>query len=621
MKTGISHLRLAALPVALSAAFASTIAFAQSADNPAELQQVVVTATRFARPVAEVLADVTVIDRQQIEESGVTSVLQILEQQPGLQVRYSGALPNVYVRGGESRMTGLLVDGVRVGGQDGIYRIGGGIPWETVPLSDIERIEIVRGPSSVQYGSDAMAGAIQIITRNGEAGVHPSVSLGAGSFNSQQLAAYLRGRDSALDYSIHAVSNRSDGYDTRPDVSHSPSTEGSQNTDVGLGLGYQLDPVHRLDLKAAKNRLQSRSVSTWSANFPLDVTSNAELSTVSAVWQAQWSERLKTAFRVNQSVSAYQDDDAGANYSTALHSTSLDFQWKVSGGTLSGLVEQKQDAFYSGADDWGNAQTSVERVTNAAGLGYGFALGSHELQANIRRDQDNKFGSNDVGVISYAYRIAPQWRASASAGTSFRAPTMEQLFGAYGNAGLRPERGQNAELGLAYSNAGSHAKMTIYRNTFDQLISADSATFIYYNVDAASIKGITFSGGQRLGAWNLYAALDLLDPKADSGVNAGNYLSLRALRTVKLGANTQWQSWTLGGDMQDVGATQDDAANTSVNPAYTLLNLYAQRALGKNWSWNLRVNNLTNQRYKPSFRGAVVSAGANFFTTLQWSPQ
>ncbi|NBX06358.1 MAG: TonB-dependent receptor, partial [Betaproteobacteria bacterium] len=151
MKTGFFSARYGAA-VALGALVFSISVNAQDGAEAVALPEVVVTASRFARPVKEVLADVTVIDRQQIDESGATTVLQLLALQPGLQVGGSNAGGDkVYIRGGEARMTGLLIDGVRVGGQDG-NQPGGGVNWELVPLGDIERIEIVRGPSSVLYG-------------------------------------------------------------------------------------------------------------------------------------------------------------------------------------------------------------------------------------------------------------------------------------------------------------------------------------------------------------------------------------------------------------------------------------------------------------------------------------
>ena len=622
MKTGFFLARCGAV-AAFGTLFSSVSVWAQDAGETTTLPEVVVTASRFARPVKEVLADVTVIDRQQIEESGATTVLQLLETQPGLQVNFSdNKTGNVYIRGAESRMTGLLIDGVRMGGQDGISRIGGGVPWESIPLSDIERIEIVRGPSSVSYGSDAMAGAVQIITRKGEAGLHPFVIMGAGSYNTQTLTAGFRGAQGDWDYAFHAGVTRSDGFNTRPDASHSPDTESSKNSESGLSVGYQLDPANRLELQASQSRSQFRFVDAYGLTYPTDATANTSMSALAFAWESRWTDAFSTSAKATRSHSDYLDDDARSNYTTVLNGLSLDGKWKALGGTFSGYLERKTDNLNSIADSWGNTYIDANRSNNSQGLGYGTQWGAHEWQVNLRNDNDSVFGASNVGAASYAYQIAPEWRASTSAGNSFRAPTLEQLYGAYGSTSLSPERGHSVDASLIFSKSGQELKLAVYRNAFDNLISTNSSNY-YYNVSRASVEGATLSGSKRFAGFRLHGALDQINPRYEAGTYAGNYLTMRARQVVNLGVETTVGEWTLGADVRDVGQTYDDAANTAskINPAYTILNLRAQTEIAKDWTWSLRINNATDQSYKQSYTGATYSPGCNFFTTLQWAPK
>src|SRR5450830_1805753 len=167
MKLFLSKTQMAVLSLA------AVLALPSHAQSLLNLNEVVVTANRVEQPITEVVADVSIIERAQIERLGATSVPQLLARLPGLQAISFGDTSRIYIRGADSRMTALYLDGVRVDSQDGVNAIGGGVPWELVPVSQIERIEILLGPASAVYGSDAMGGVIQIFTRRGELAFTP----------------------------------------------------------------------------------------------------------------------------------------------------------------------------------------------------------------------------------------------------------------------------------------------------------------------------------------------------------------------------------------------------------------------------------------------------------------
>ncbi|HOV18794.1 MAG TPA: TonB-dependent receptor plug domain-containing protein, partial [Ottowia sp.] len=186
MNPGFSFCRPAALPLALACAFSAAAgsAWAQTdATTVAQLGAVnlpdtVVTATRVAQPLTDVLADVTLIDRQHIDDSGAVNISDLLARQPGLELSRSGGpgtATGMFLRGAETRFTAVYIDGVRVDSQ-----ATGGAPWEAISLAQVERIEIVRGPAAAVYGSDAVAGVVQIFTRKGEGPFTPYVGVGAG---------------------------------------------------------------------------------------------------------------------------------------------------------------------------------------------------------------------------------------------------------------------------------------------------------------------------------------------------------------------------------------------------------------------------------------------------------
>ncbi|MDP3616725.1 MAG: TonB-dependent receptor plug domain-containing protein, partial [Rhodoferax sp.] len=205
---------------------AVAVASPSLAQTSPTLKDVVITASRVEQASADVVADISVIDRSQIEALGASTVAQLLARLPGLQTVNFGDAGRVYIRGADSRMTALYIDGVRVDSQDGLL-LGGGAPWELVPLSQIERIEVLRGPASAIYGSDAMGGVVQIFTRRGAAGSAPYVNLAIGSFNTKKISAGLSGAQGGWDYALGLGLENSDGYNTRPDLSHTPEREAS----------------------------------------------------------------------------------------------------------------------------------------------------------------------------------------------------------------------------------------------------------------------------------------------------------------------------------------------------------------------------------------------------------
>ena len=177
MNLPANRFRPAVLPLALCGALpplAQSPSQPQPAPQPATVAQLsapslpetVVTATRTEQPLTDVLADVTLIDEEEIQRSGAVNIVDLLQRQPGLELSRNGGpgtTSSLFLRGAENRFTAVYIDGIRVDTQS-----TGGAPWESIALGQVERIEIVRGPAAAVYGSDAVAGVIQIFTRKGE---------------------------------------------------------------------------------------------------------------------------------------------------------------------------------------------------------------------------------------------------------------------------------------------------------------------------------------------------------------------------------------------------------------------------------------------------------------------
>ncbi len=612
MKIRSHQARLAAL------SFLATLQLPALAQTIASLSETVVTATRVEQPVTDVVADVSIIDHAEIERIGASSVPQLLSRLPGLQVISNGDATRVYIRGADSRMTALYVDGVRVDSQDGTSLLGGGAPWSLIPVSQIERIEVLRGPASAVYGSDAMGGVVQVFTRRGQGAFAPYANLGVGSMNTQRSSAGFSGAQGAWDYALGLGYESTDGYNTRPDVVHTPDREGSAQRSASLRLGYQFSAAQRLEYSGLETLTDSRYV-PWAGGT--DFQAKGSLNTSALKWKAGWTERYSTSLSVSRSVIAKRDDMPN-DYRTTLRGVLFENQLKLAGGILSATLEEKRDEFGAQPSAWDPA-FSGDRVQNALALGYGVNLGRHTLQLNARQDRDSLFGAYGTGALAYGYAFAPNWRATAATGTAFRAPTLEQVHGPYGSTQLQPETSRSHELGVSYASAGQSYKAVVFRSEIRNMISSSmtltscsAGWFCYYNVGEAVVQGVTLSGQQRLGRYALRASLDVLDPR---DAVSGKDLSLRARRVAMLGADRELGAGHVGVDLQAVSDRYDNAANTVLLPGYVLWALHADHALARDWRLVARVDNASDAKYQQV--GPLATPGRSYFVGVQWRPQ
>lgn len=598
---------LASLPLALAAAFPS---LAQT-----QLASVIVTATRVAQPLTDVVSDVTLIDRAQIERSGAVGLADLLVRAPGIaMVRNGGpgASTSVYIRGAETRFTAVFVDGVRLDSQS-----TGGASWNALPLSQIDRVEILRGPAAAIYGSDAIGGVIQIFTRQGERGFSPSVEMGAGNQGTYKLALGLSGGTETIDYALGLSREVSAGFNAQPAINS--DLDGFQSNSISGRLGFKVNAAHRIEATFLRNEMDAQyDVS----KIGLDDHGLSRVQAVGLNWTARWSEAYSTRVSIGQSNDRYLTQPSVYLTDTEVTSYLLHNEYRMGAHLFSADLERREDKL-------NNASTTpvvTHRSQDALAVGYGWREGAHTLQLNARHDQDSEFGSNLTGSAAYAYAVTPAWRVTAAMGTAFRAPTLYQRFSQYGRATLTPETARNREMGLKYDAAGESFSAVVYRNTVSDLITyvagpgtcANGAGLFpgcYGNTALAQYQGITLAASKRLGGVTWSGSLDWQDPH---DVITGKQLARRAKQMATLAADTHLSSWTVGAELQMTGERFNDAANTQRLAGYSLLNLHASTALSPQWTLLGRVDNLADQKYETAL--GYATAGRTLYVGLKWSP-
>jgi vitamin B12 transporter len=591
------------------------------------LSPVVVTANRVPTRVDQTLAEVTVIDRATLDRAAGRSLSELLSQYPGVQMTSTGGLgknSGVLLRGSESRHTLLLIDGVRLG-----TATVGTPSWDNLPLESIERIEIVRGPLSGLYGSDAVGGVVQIFMRKGQAGLHPNASITAGSKHYNQTTAAVRFGKGPWDGAVGVQHQETRGFSaTNAKVSFgfNPDDDSFRQNAAHAQLGLKLGGDWRTDVHAVysdglnefddglgantRGQLLSKLLS-WSANG--SVTSN-------------WRTTLRAAHATDESDTLVS---AGGAFNLGAYQTQQQqLSWENTVATPLGnalLLAERLQQKVSKPDV---AYPVSERSINALAAGLTGKKGAHTWQANVRRDSNSQFGSETTGTVGYGYDVSTAWRLAGSWGTSFVAPSFNQLyFPNFGNPLLQPERGTSGELSLRWAAAGQQLRLAYFENHlrgFMATTGTAGSNSTTINIPRAEIKGWTASHEAQWSALTVNTSYDHVDPRNKDlrsdgtlGPNHDKQLPRRAKNNFKLAADWASGPWSLGATLLASDERFDNAANTSRLGGFATLDVRADWRFAPRWALGLRLNNLADKTYETA-RG-YNQAGREGFVVLRYS--
>jgi len=572
---------------------ASGAARAQIEPKAANLDRVVVTAARFPQPLTDLIADVTVVTSDDIARAGADSLAELLARVPGVEIATNGgpgSTSSIFLRGANRGHTLVLIDGLRIGSSS-----DGATPFEAIPLSEIDHIEILRGPASSLYGADAIGGVIQVFTRRGEARLAANASAGYGTYGTAAGTGGISGGAGPLRYALQAGIGRSDGFNAignPANFSYNPDRDGYRKESASGSLAYRFAPEQELSAQFFHSRLDAqfdsgpgfddRTITT------LDAYSIASRNRLSSFW----TSRLEAGEGDDDSVS--QTGFGPSRFKTRQRQYAWQNDFALPAAQLSIALERREERVDS---DAGFAVTA--RNTNAIVGVWQWREGPHALQANLRRDDSSQFGGRTTGALAYGYALGNGFRASASYGTAFKAPTFNDLyFPGFSNPDLRPETAHNAEVALRYAGASLTAGIVAYRNRVRDLIVFEcDASFncAPQNVADATLEGVTLELGARVGDTDLGGSVDLQRPEDDA---TGNLLPRRARRHGVLTIGRSWNALRVGVEVNASSARFDDAANTRRMGGYALVNLTADYALAAGWALFARLNNALDKHYE-----------------------
>lgn len=598
------------LPAAIALLITSPVVFSQS-------DPIIVTATRTAQTVDETLASVTVITREDIEEQQATSVQDLLRTVPGVSIVNNGGAgkqSSIFIRGTNSGHALVLIDGVKVGSAT-----LGTTPFQHLPVDQIARIEIVRGPRSSLYGSEAIGGVIQIFTRNGGGKTKPYLSIGAGSDSTYNASAGISGGSEKSWYSVGASNLETDGFNacssdgTFGCFTVEPDKDAYSNQSASLRAGYRFDSG--LDIEV--NLLQSNSETDFDGGWTNESESEQQVlsSTLRYAPTENWQFSLQTA-RSNDDSDSFKDGMFMNQYNTERTTTSLQNDFTIARRHLLTVGFDNQD------DEITSSDTYAETARNNKGMfvQYQGMVATHELQLAVRKDDNEQFGNENTGSIAWGKELESGMMLTANYGTAFKAPTFNDLYYPfYGIDTLVPETSESIEFGLSNRSESLGWSLNMYQAEIEDLIAYDASIFGPANINEAQIRGIEANLSTQLKKWQLNTNLSLLDPKNISNdADSNNQLPRRAKQTLSIDASKQYGEYKVGATIVAVGKRFDDLANTVELDSYTTVDLRIDYSMAKNWLLQAKVENLADEDYQTA--EGYNQAGQNFFVTLRYQP-
>ncbi len=604
---------------AVAACFAASVS-AQADNLPTYYgDEIVVTPTRTDVPLADALQATTVITRAQIKASGARDLPTLLEQQAGIEIAQNGGIgttASVFMRGASSNQVLILVNGVRVDSAT-----TGATAIDQIMLSDVERIEIVRGNVSSVYGSSAMGGVIQIFTKRGRGPLRASVRVAAGGQVNRNGGAGIGGDlGDHTHFYLSASATRGGGFSAmRPQViTYAPD----------LDKDYYRNSTYNFHISHDWAKGQTVGFTAWLSQGNLEYDSGGfgnhdfeNLSTLSLYSVNRYSSTWTSKLTLAQGMDDQKNDQSGSqldihgdllgNFGTRNRQVTWDHTLNVGPGQallgVSGL--------------WQKVTSNVVfnktgRHVASAYAGYHGAVGPHLFQANVRVDDYSDFGSHTTGLIGYGYRFAQHWRVRGSLSTAFRAPTFNDLYyPGYSNPDLKPEQSESGEIGIVYTARKALVQATYFDTRYHDMIALGT-NYVPYNTDKARVRGIELIAQGHYAGLDWRAAYTHQNPIDEI---TGLLLARRAHDFGNLGFGQTIGKWNWNADIQASGPRRDlNSPTSATDPGYATVDLTGAYFVSPQLALRARLINALNRDY--TLVNGYNTQGRLFMLELDWHP-
>lgn len=598
---------------------AGAIPFSATAND--RLEPVVVTAHRIAQTADESLAPVTIIGRDEIARARSTDIADILRFHAGMEIGRAGGAgqpASLFLRGSNSDHVLVMIDGVKLNSAT-----TGGAAWQHMDLAHVERIEIVKGPRSALYGSEAIGGVVNIITRRAEKGVQATVGTEAGSFETRQGTASLHLGHGALRAGVDVSAFATDAF---PAFADADRNDGHSRRTVN---GYLRGQFARGLLEASiwdsrghteYGVIESDPV-TW--DFLGFGQTKQDFHNQTAALRAQWdvTGAWRTAVTLGRNRDELSQRGSDDFADTRRHSVDWqnDFQFGDSNLLTVGASWIEED---TQALSWGSGYDETT-LTRSVYVQDSIGWGRHNLIVAARHTRHDDFGSHNTWNVDYGLDLTASTRLLVGAGTAFAAPTASARFGYGANPDLDPETSRNVEVGLRHSiSTGQSIALSAFDNRVRNLIVTEfdaSFTPRNENVARARIRGVEAQYDLQLAAWRLHLAAILQEPRDETN---DQRLLRRARRSVSLDTGYRLGRVDIGSQLLWVGPRMDADALTGARvetDAYLLANLTARWQLTRDWHLTAKIENVLDTDYE--LAAGYATPGRGYFLGIAYQPR
>ena len=599
------------------------------ADNELKTADVFVTATRTPLSKNNVIADTTTITEEEIKRAGLSSLSELLQRQPSIEISNNGGQGKVStfsIRGTSSTHSIVLIDGIRINAAT-----SGFTAIENIPLSQIEKIEILRGPASSLYGPDAIGGVIQIFTKKGLEGFKPYIGIGYGRYNTSSLQTGLRGGDSQTTYAINFSGINTDGFSAFVPNLASPSNtfnldkDKYKNYGLSTSLNHKINESYEVNFQYLLTQAKNKYDNSYAYYYPgIDFRNTSRNEAYSLALNAQINSAWKSSIKISRGIDEYVDKQLyDWNLYTYiaqnnLYKTTQDqFTWQnnieLSKGTLTLLYDRLEQKIKTTENYQKN-----KRVNDGFMIGYSLIENKHNFQTNIRKDFNSNYDDSLTGNIGYAYMINQNWTFATSAGTAFVSPTFNFAYAtadpdARGNPDLKPEKSKNVEASIRYKNDTGALSFTAFDNEIRDFIiyTYGMTPQSTANLNKAKIQGFSVMGSQFIGHFQISGSVTSQSPKNE---DTEKYLPYRSALLGNINLNYFIGNWNFGLENTGSGSRYDDKANTRKISGYVLTNFVADYKFSDQLKINLRLNNALDKDYTLNIEGNPNTTGFKYQT-------
>lgn len=569
---------------------------------------VIVVASGVAQKSDQVGRSVTVIDRAEIEQRQTVVLSDLLATTPGITMTRNGGWgtqTGISIRGAQSEQTLVVIDGIRVNDPSSA---GGAYNFASLLAGSIERVEVLRGPNSVIWGSQAIGGVVNVTTIQGSEGLKLRANAEGGSYGTFSSNAAIAGGNDRITAGLTAGYTSTDGISaaasgTEPDGFHQFGATGNVQVKLVDGLSLDLRGYYA----DSKVDLDGYAPPTYAFGDTDEYAKTREFYGYAGLRGDLFGGVLHNRLGFTYSSINRDGYDPAATPTLEYAYRGRAERYLYQGDAR--LLEQLRIVFGAEHEDsrirYNDGGPSDTRKSVGITSVYGQAIitpvSPVTVTAGVRNDDHDTFGSHWTWNTDLAVRAAAGTLLHASYGEGFKAPTLYQLYSAYGNTSLQPETAKSYEAGVRQSLAAGKVALgfTWFHRDAENQIDYNSVTSSYYNLSKTRAEGIELEAVlQPVSAFTVRGSFTHVYAQSRSGSTLGNDLPRRPRDTGSVSADYRFPfGLSIGGTVTMVGDSFNDAANRTRIDGYALAAIRAEMPINRLLSVYGRVENLTDERY------------------------